>query len=179
DPANGLAAHGGVFVVLAALLWAARRWTQRSAPGEGASFATAVFDRPFSAALLIGLLSHPLIYGAAPPEVRQVFQVLLLVPVIRLTLPVMDPRVVPGFFMLAVLFTLDTVRRALGALAIEPVILSGVMLAGLLGLGYSLTVGPLRRPPARDAESERLHATRVIAALVLVLFAAALVATVL
>jgi len=179
DPANGLTAHAGFFVVLAALLWAARRWTHRSAAAAGASFATAVFDRPFSAALLIGLLSHPLVYGVAPPELRQLFQVMLLVPVIRLTRPVVDRRVVPGLFMLAALFTLDTVRRAVGTLAIEPAILSLEMLAGSLGLGYSLTVGRLRRPPARDAESERLRATRMAAALVLVLFVAALAAAVL
>ena len=56
DPANGLTAHAGFFVVLAALLWAARRWTHRSAAAAGASFATAVFDRPFSAALLIPVM---------------------------------------------------------------------------------------------------------------------------
>ena len=49
------------------------------------------------------------------------------------------------------------------------------MVAGTLGLGYALTVGPAA-PPARDAESERLRATRVIATLALVLFAAALAA---
>ena len=81
--------------------------------------------------------------------------------------------------MLAAVFTLDTVRRAAGTLAIEPVILSVEMLAGMLGLGYALTIGPLRRPPARDAESERLRATRVVAALALVLFAAGLAGTVL
>ena len=37
---------------------------------------------------------------------RDLFQVLLLVPVIRLTRPVVDPRVVPGLFMLGPLFTL-------------------------------------------------------------------------
>ena len=156
-----------------------RKFIVGSAAAAGASFATAVFDRPFSAALLIGLLSHPLVYGVAPPEVRQLFQVMLLVPVIRLTRPVVDRRVVPGLFMLAALFTLDTVRRAVGTLAIEPAILSLEMLAGSLGLGYSLTVGRLRRPPARDAESERLRATRMAAALVLVLFVAALAAAVL
>ena len=172
-------AHAGLFVVLAALLWAARRWTHRSAAGEGASFATAVFDRPFSAALLIGLVSHPFVYGAAAPETRQLFQVLLLVPMIRLTRPVVDPRMVPGLFMLAAVFTLDTARRAAGTLAIEPAILSVEMLAGVLGLGYALTVGPSATPPAREAESERLRATRVVGALVLVLFVAGLACTVL
>ena len=85
----------------------------------------------------------------------------------------------PGLLLLAALFTLDTVRRAVGTLVIEPAILSLEMLAGLLGLGYTLTVGPLRRPPARDAESERLRATRVVGALAFALFAAALACTVL
>jgi small-conductance mechanosensitive channel len=180
DPASGLRSHGALFVVLAALLWAARRWTHRAgAAVEGASFATAVFDHPFSAALLIGLISHPLVYGVAPPEVRHLFQVLLLVPVIQLTRPVVDPRLFPGLLLLAAVFILDSVRRVVGTLAIEPAILSVEMLAGLLGLGYVLTVGPLRRPLVRDAESDRLHATRVIGALILVLFTAALVCAVL
>jgi len=57
DPANGLTAHAGLFVVLAALLWAARRWTHHSGAQEGASSAIAVFDRPFSAALLLGAVN--------------------------------------------------------------------------------------------------------------------------
>ena len=72
-----------------------------------------------------------------------------------------------------------TVRGAVGTLAIEPAILSLEMLAGLLGLGYTLTVGPLRRPPAPAVESERWRATRVVATLLLVLFAAALAAAIL
>ena len=96
DPADRRAGRTrALFVVLAALLWAARRWTHRSAAEEGASVATAVFDRPFSAALLIGLVTHPFVYGPAGPEARQLFQVVLLVPVIRLTRPVVDPRAVP------------------------------------------------------------------------------------
>jgi potassium efflux system protein len=179
EPATGLKAHAALFVVLAALLWAARRWTRRSTAVEGASFATTVFDRPFSAALLIGLVSHPLVYGVAPREVQQLFQVLLLVPAIRLTRPIVDPQLFPALLVLAALFTLDTVRRAVGTLAIEPAILSVEMLAGLLGLGYALTVGSLRRPLARDAESDRLRATRAVGAVALVLFAAGLACTVL
>jgi len=179
DPANGLKAHAAFFVLLAALLWTARRWTRRSVAEEGASVATAVFDRPFSAALLIGLISHPLVYERPPIEVRQLFQVMLLVPVFRLTRPVIDPRLVPSLFLLAAVFVLDTLRRAGGALEIEPAILALEMLTGMLGLGYTLTVGPLRRPPARDAESERLRATRAVGTVALVCFAAGLACTVL
>ena len=179
DPATGVRTHGALFVALAVLLWAARRWTHRSAAEEDASVATAVFDRPFSAALLISLMSHPFVYSPLGPEARQLFQVMLLVPVIRLTRPVLDPRLFRGLLMLAAVFILDTVRKATGTLAIEPVILLVEMLAGMLGLGYALTAGPLRHPPARDAESERWRATRVIATLALVLFAAGVACTVL
>ena len=179
DPASGVKVHAALFVVLSALLWAARRWTRRSATEEGASFATAVFDRPFSAALLVGLATHPLIYGPAGPETRQLFQVMLLIPLMRLTRPVVDPRVFSCLLMLAVVFTLDTARRAAGVLAIEPAILSVEMLAGMLGLGYALTIGPLRRPPAGEAESERLRAYRAVGAVALALFAAGLAGTVL
>src|SRR5262249_21614721 len=72
DPATGLTAHAWLFVILSALLWEARRWTRRSV--NNASFATAVFDRPFSAAVLMSFISHPLVYGVAPPELQQVFQ---------------------------------------------------------------------------------------------------------
>ena len=179
DPATGLRMHAALFVVLAALLWAARRWTRRSAAEEGASFATAVFDRPFSAALLVGLATHPLIYGPAGPETRQLFQVMMLVPLMRLTRPVVDARVFSCLLMLAAVFTLDTARRAAVALAIEPAILSLEMLAGMLGLGYALTAGPLRRLPVREAESERLRASRAAGAVALALFAAGLTGTVL
>jgi small-conductance mechanosensitive channel len=179
DPATGLKTHVALFVILAALLWAARRWTRRSAAVEGASSATAVFDRPFSAALLISLASHPFVYGPAGPETRQLFQVLLLIPIIRLTRPLVDPRVLPSLRILAAVFTLDTARRAGGPLAIEPAILSVEMLGGMLGLGYALTVGPLRRPREPEAESERLHVTRAVGAVALALFAAGLACTVL
>ena len=166
-------------MALAALVWVARRWTRRSAAAGGDSFATAVFDRPFSAALLISLASHPFIYGPAGLETRELFKVLLLIPIIRLTRPVVDLRILPGLSMLAAVFTVDTARRAAGALAIEPAILSVEMLGGVLGLGNALTVGALRRPREPEAESERLRATRAVGAVVLVLFAAGLACTIL
>jgi hypothetical protein len=99
---------------------------------------------------------------------------------IRLTTPVVDPRVVPGLFTLGTLFALDTVRRVLaGGTVLEPALLALEMLAGILALGYALCSGDLRRPPAGTRESERLSGLRVGAGLVLLLFAVALGATVL
>ena len=178
DPANGLKAHVWIFVMFAAVLWAARRWTQRSTD-VGASLATAVFERPISAALVISVVSHPLLFGVAPAELQWVFQVVMLVPTILLTRPLVDARVVPGLFMLAALFIVDIIRKALDTQPIEPAILSFEMVAGLLGLAYMLTIGSLRRPPAGEIESERLHVFRVVGVLLLILFATGLGCTVL
>ena len=112
--------------------------------------------------------------------VRDLVGVLLLVPMIRLTTPFVDPRVVPGLFMLGTLFAFDTVRRVLaGGLVLEPALLALEMLAGILALGYALGRGDLRRPPEGARESERLSSLRMGAGLVLLLFAVSLGAAVL
>jgi potassium efflux system protein len=181
DPAEGLAPTVVLFLVLAVLLWAARRWVRREAAAEEApSFGAAAFDRPLSAAMFITMAGHMLVYGSLRPVVRDLVGVLLLVPMFRLTKPVVDPRVVPGLFMLGTLFAFDTIRRVLtGGLVLEPALLALEMLAGMLALGYALSSGDLRRPPAGARESERLRAFRVSAGLVLFLFTATLGAAVL
>jgi small-conductance mechanosensitive channel len=181
DPAEGLAAMVVLFLVLALLLWAARRRVCREAAAEEAPpFGAAVFDRPFSAALLMTVIGHSVVYGSARPVVRDLVQVLLLVPVIRLTTPFVDSRVVPGLFMLGALFALDTVRHVLaGGLVLEPALLVLEMVAGILALGYALGRGNLRRPPSGASESERLISLRMGAGLVLLVFAATLGAAVL
>jgi small-conductance mechanosensitive channel len=181
NPAEGLTPTVVLFLVLTVLLWAARRWVRREATAEEApSFGAAVFDRPASAAMFITLIGHTIVYGAVRPVVRDLVGVLLLVPMIRLTTPVVDPRVVPGLFMLGTLFALDTVRRVLTAgLVLEPALLALEMLAGILALGYALCRGDLRHPPAGARESERLISLRIGAGLALLLFAAPLGAAVL
>ena len=181
NPAEGAAPTAVLFLVLAVLLWAVRRWERRgAAAGEAPSFGAAVFNRPFSAALLMALVGHTILYGPARPVMRDLLGVLLPIPVIRLTTPFVDPRVVPGLFMLGTLFAFDTVRRILaGGLILEPALLALEMLAGILALGYVLGRGQLRRPPERAMESERLRSLRTGAGLVLLLFAVSLGAAVL
>jgi small-conductance mechanosensitive channel len=181
NPAEGIAPMVGFSLVLAVLLWAARRRVRREVAAEEApSSGTVVFDRPVSAAWLIALIGHVIVYGSARPVVRDLFGVLLLVPMIRLTTPFVDLRVVRGLFMVATLFAFDTVRRVLaGGLVIEPALVALEMLAGILALGYALRSGALRRPPAGARESDRLISLRVGAGIVLLLFAASLGAAVL
>jgi small-conductance mechanosensitive channel len=179
-PAEGLAPTVVFLLILTVLLWVARRWVRREAATEGApTFGAAAFDRPISAAAFVAMLGHFLAYGSFRPVVQNVVGVLLLVPMIRLTAPVVDPRVVPGLFTLGALFTFDSARRVLaGGLVFERPLLALEMLAAILALGYTLR-STLRRPRARARESERLLSLRSGACLALLLCAAALVAVVL
>jgi small-conductance mechanosensitive channel len=181
NPAEGNAWMLVAFLVLAVLLWAARRWVRREAAAERApSFGAAVFDRPFSAALLIASFGYSVVHGTPRPVMRDLLGVLLLVPVIRLSTPFVDPRVAPSLFILGTLFAVDTVRRVLaGGLVLEPALLALEMLAGVLALGYALCSGGLRPSRAGARESERLRSLRTGAGLVLLLFAAPLGAAVL
>jgi small-conductance mechanosensitive channel len=178
DPSSGLAYHLAILVALAGLLWAARHGVRRGvAAGEDASPATAVFDRPFSAALLLTVFVASTPLFAVPPMVRYLFQVLAVVPAIRLMRPVMGPDAAPGLYVVGALSAFSVVPQVLaGAPWLEPALLALEMLAGMAALGYALAAGHLRRLPAL-AQSDRLRALRVVANLLLLLLAATLAAT--
>jgi small-conductance mechanosensitive channel len=177
NPTGGMALHLVIFAVLVAVFLAARRQVREStATGDGESPAVTVFDRPYAAALIVTLLLVSGPNSSAPPSVRNLCEGLVLVPVIRLTRPVIDSRLVSAVYTLAVLFALDTLRQAFGGVPLlEQAILAVEMLVGIAVLGGSLIAGPLRRA-AQVAESDRLRAFRVGAGLVLLALAAGLVA---
>jgi small-conductance mechanosensitive channel len=175
---GGIPRHLGMFVVLTVLLCLARRQVRRwNAAGESMSPAAAVFDHPYAAALMI-----PLVYASAPtsgtsPWLRQLFEVLTLVPVIWLIRPVVDLHLVPELYMLLGVFAVDTVRQAFaGAPVLEQALLALEMLAGMAGLAYALTRGGLRRPSPPAPETNRLRGFRVTAVVVLLTLAVTLVA---
>jgi potassium efflux system protein len=180
DPSKGMALHVGLFVALTLLWWAGRRQVHRwEAAGEGSSAAT-VFDHPYAAALIISLLIASSPYLPGPPTVRNLFEVLALVPIIRLMKPAVDPRVVPELYALALLFAVDTVRHALAAAPIiEQTIRVLESLAGMAVLGWSLTFGSLRQSDAQATGLARPGALRGSFGLVLLAFAAGLGAGVL
>ena len=81
DPSQGLPMHAGVFVVLLAVFWAARRSVRRQGDaGDHEPRDLMAFDRPWAAALVVALLfaSSPL--SAVPSVLRSLFVVLALVP---------------------------------------------------------------------------------------------------
>ncbi len=179
DPSQGLPMHAGIFVVLLAVFWAARRSVRRQGDaGDHGPREVMAFDRPYSAALAVALLFASSPVSVVPSVLRSLFVVLALVPVLRLTRPAFDPRLVPLVFALAILFMLDTVRQTFGGVGvIEQVVLAAEMLTGIAVLGYSLTRGELRLRAGEASETEKLRGFRAGAILLIVVFTTALVAS--
>jgi len=124
------------------------------------------------------LIASSPMYGLPVPfSVRRLCVVLALVPVIRLTRPVIDPRLVSTVYALGVLFALDSLRQAVERVSVlEEAILEVEMLAGIVVLGRSLTSGSLRLRSAAGAETELVRVFRIGAGLVVLTLAAGLVA---
>jgi potassium efflux system protein len=175
DPSGGLPLHAAVLVALVAVFLAARRQVrQLSASGTDDLAGVAIFDRAPAAALTLTLLfvSGPI--SAVPQSLRQLSEVLVLVPVIRLIRPAIAPRLVIPAYALALLFAVDSFRQAIaGVPVLEQALLALEMMAGVAVLTQSLRFGALA---VADAETERLRTFRIGAGLVLLLLAAGLVA---
>ena len=178
DPSQGLPMHAGIFVVLLAVFWAARRSVRRQGDaGDHGPREVMAFDRPYSAALAVALLFASSPISVVPSVLRSLFVVLALVPVLRLTRPAFDPRLLPSVYALAILFMLDTVRQTFGGVgAIEQVVLAVEMLTGIAVLAYSLTRGELRQRAGDASETEQLRGFRAGAILLILVFTTALVA---
>ena len=178
DPSHGLPIHAGIFVVLLAVFWAARRSVRRQGDvGDHGPREVMAFDRPYAAALVVALLFASSPISVVPSALRSLFVVLALVPVLRLTRPAFDPRLVSLVYTLAILFMLDTVRQTFGGVGkIEQAILAVEMLTGIAVLGYSLTRGELRQRAGEASETEQLRGFRAGAILLILVFTTALVA---
>ncbi len=146
DPFKGMALHLGLFVALTLLSWAARGRVRRWEAAHEGSSATTVFDHPYATALIVSLLIASSPYLPGPPTVRNLFEVLALVPIIRLMRPAVDPRLVPGLYALGILFAVDALRHAFASAPIfGQTIIVLEALAGMAVLGWSLAFGSLRR----------------------------------
>jgi potassium-dependent mechanosensitive channel len=172
--------HAVTFAALGLVFCAARRWVRQRRTLEGDdSPGLAVFERPYAMALIFPALVASAPFSATPPGLRSLFAVLALAPAIRLTGPVVDRRLMPAVYTVAALFALDSLRQIVGgAPMLDQAILAVEALAGVVALGYSLTIGPLRRGSTQVAEGDQRYLLRVAAGIVLLLFAAGLTAAV-
>jgi potassium-dependent mechanosensitive channel len=173
----GLYVLVGLFVALAILFSAARRrvihWV---AAGEGRSPYTGVFDHPYAAALLVPLLVGAGPLWQAPTIIRQIFNVLALVPMVRLTRQSVQPNLIRGVYALGILFAVDTVRQALaGAPLLEQGLLLLEALSGMVLVRWSLAHGHLRRLHEQGNGTVRPQVLRAAGWLVLLSLAGGLV----
>ena len=178
DPSRGMPLHVAILAVLVIVFLAARRQVrQPSVARTGAVAGRTLFERPYAAALAVTLLFLSAPISTVPQSLRNLSEVLTLVPVIRLLRPTIDPRLVIPIYAVAVLFALDSVRQAIGGVPVlEQAILGLEMGAGIAVVGHSLTLGALRRRSVVEAETDRLRPFRVGAGLILFVLAAGLVA---
>src|SRR5262245_55389386 len=89
EPAAGLPLHAGLFVFLALAFGAMRRQVQRwQVAGEAVASALLVFQHPYAAALLSVLFIVTSPWLPLPLAVREGFQLLAYVQILRLTRPI-------------------------------------------------------------------------------------------
>ena len=180
DPSRGMPLHAALFAVLAAVACVIRRQYRRSMPGgAGEASAANVFDRPFSAALMIVLIVATAELSQTPERAKDVFLALTLVPTYRLTRPAIDPRLSRAVFAAVILYLCDLVRQSLGgALLVEQAMLVLESLAAIAVLGWLLDAERLRIVTGPSPESFRARSVpHVVKALLCLLLAGFLTAT--
>ena len=149
DPSRGMPMHAALFAVLAALACVLRHRNRRSmTSGNGVSSAATVFDRPFSAALMIALIVATGELAQTPERAKDVLLAVMLVPMYRLVRPSIHPRLAPAVLAAVALYLVELIRQSLGgAVLLEQAMLMLESLAGIAVLAFF-----------RDAERRQLVA---------------------
>jgi small-conductance mechanosensitive channel len=106
--------HGVLLAIALAATLALRQRSQAWRADDPRLEASAVvFERPYSAALLVALLATPLLYPKAPRVVDNVAIALLVIPLLRLLPRLLEPALVPTAYALAAFAVLDQLRDVL------------------------------------------------------------------
>ena len=117
DSAMGMPLHLGLtLATLTALLAARVRLHRWQVAGEDLGPIGTVFERPFAAAVLLGLMVVTSLPSPAPLAVKELLGALALIPLILLARTRLDPAVQPALYTLGLLFALDRVRHAFGGI---------------------------------------------------------------
>jgi potassium-dependent mechanosensitive channel len=113
DPSRRMPQHIVVFIALSLILLAARRQIESEATGNRSPYCDAVFDHVFAGALLVTLMVATAPTSPVPEKVKELFWITALVPIVVLTRRAVPPNVIPAIYALAILFVVDTLRRAI------------------------------------------------------------------
>src|SRR5215831_6416082 len=113
DPSRRMPWHVAVFIALSLILLAARRQVESEAAENRSPYATAVFDHVFAGALLVTLMVATAPTSPVPEKVKELFRITALVPIVVLTRRAVPRNAVPAIYSVAILFVVDTLRRAI------------------------------------------------------------------
>ena len=166
-----------LFGVLVWLFRSARARSLLAVEGEPElARAAAVFQVPYSAALLLTLISSIWIHAQAPFAIRQLMALLALVPVLRVLRPMVDPALVPGLDAFAAFYAVDRVRDLIStAPLVEQVLFLVEMLAGIALMAWVLRPRRLTGVELSEDQQRALLPLGFAARVLLVCFGFALV----
>src|SRR5262245_22374751 len=167
-PNEGIVLHGMLFVVVSLVFAAARRKVDAWQKSNSLiSSALSVFERPYSAALVIILLFATSPFFQVSNTVRQLLTMVALVPMMRLAQPTAGKALAAAFHACCVLFAVETVRQAYGGIqVIGQAILVVETLAAIAVLCWMRH--HFRQIIAERAESSRLILLRALRFLVMI-----------
>ena len=112
DRSEGMQLNIGLFAALVLLFLACRRQVRKwTAASETFSHDIRVFDHPIAAALSVTLMVATSPYWPISTTVRGTFQILLFAPLLILVRPVVSTRLMPGLYILWLLFAIDSTRE--------------------------------------------------------------------
>ncbi len=143
----------------------ARGWREGGGD-ESARAATAIFERPISAAIILWVFLTPLPYSSAAPLVREVAVVALIVALVRLVLPLLGPELRRSSYALVGIVLADQLRQLLASVpTLERILFSAECVAGIGVLSLIERSDPWKRLASPAAH-------RIIAVIVRVAIAA-------
>ncbi len=140
NPSENRSLNIGFFAVLSLLFLACRHQVRKlTAASETFTRDIRIFDHPIAAALSVTLIVATSPYWPLPTTVRGTFQILLFAPIFILVRPVVSTRLMPGFYMLWLLFAIDTTREVFSSeLLIGELILVAESLLGIVATVWFL-----------------------------------------
>jgi small-conductance mechanosensitive channel len=135
DPSRGMPLHVGLFVTLVIIFCAGRRQIHKwKAAGETISPTLMVFEKPYASALAFSLFIAAAPFSSTPAMVRVLCRILVLVPVILLVRPVINPLLIPALYMVGALLAFDNLRQTLVILPLGAQIVLSLETLGAIGL---------------------------------------------
>jgi potassium-dependent mechanosensitive channel len=168
--------HIGCFVLLLALFIMMRSKSRQWVSDEHSMLVTRVFEHPYLASLIVTLFAASGPIFSTPPTVKNLFEVIVLIAMIRLMKPVIDRKIFLVLSALGFLFALDMVRHVFSsAIFLNQIMLLTEGTAGVGVLGWLLIQRNFQPSFVQARGMTRYEVYRAGIIFVMILFTAGLV----